>query len=137
MAETSRIIRGSIEASMAVLDLSITLTATSVLSSKQRPRYTLAKLPRPNRRTNWYFPRMIDPDPLPSELVVLLILTVNGGGWGCFTSIPTTTTTVAAAAGDGREGKLQKISDRGKKKMGVKVQFYSENYLVVSNLSIF
>lgn len=80
---------------------------------------------------------MIDPDPLPSELVVLLILTVNGGGWGCFTSIPTTTTTVAAAAGDGREGKLQKISDRGKKKMGVKVQFYSENYLVVSNLSIF
>lgn len=95
------------EASMVVVVLLITLTATSVLSSKQRPRYTLAKLPRPRRRPNWYFPRMIEPDPLPSALVVLLILTGEGGGWGCCTSMPATANGGEEVAG-GETGQEEK-----------------------------
>lgn len=59
--------------------LSMILMATSVsLFSRPRPRYTLAKLPRPRRRPSWYFSSMIEPLP-PPALVVLLILAAEFG----------------------------------------------------------
>ncbi|KAF5466046.1 hypothetical protein F2P56_016004 [Juglans regia] len=58
MAMISRIIRGSMAAS-TVLDLSMIFTATAVSSTIDRAWYTLAKLPRPSNRPNWYFPSKV------------------------------------------------------------------------------
>ncbi|KAG7946303.1 hypothetical protein I3843_14G033000 [Carya illinoinensis] len=58
MAMISRILRGSM-AALTVLDLSMTFTTTVMSSTMDRAWYTLAKLPRPSRRPNWYFPRMV------------------------------------------------------------------------------
>lgn len=79
MAETSRTMRGSMAAS-TVVALSMTLMATSELSSNEVAWYTFAKLPRPSTRPSLYFSSMIEP--LPPDLVALVILVAEEGGGG-------------------------------------------------------
>lgn len=60
MASISRTILGSMDAS-TVLALSMILTATVLLSIRDRAWKTFPKLPLPRRRPSWYLPRRVAP----------------------------------------------------------------------------